>query len=107
MICHTSPRACVCMISTTGTTQGKLEPPEFSPRAGFALLYMDTESLCFVHALAHSRTPHIPVGEFTVYPLPSFSHKDHDLYTRESQVNEILHMFSIHKMACIVPLDMM
>ena len=38
---------------------------------------MDTESLCFVHALANSCTPHT-VGELTVYPLTPFSHKDHD-----------------------------
>ena len=108
--CHTSLSAHVCTSLATGTTWRMLEPPDSSPYAGIALLriYMDTESLSFVHTLVNVRTPHT-VGKLTIYlltPLSRILNKDQDSYTRESQVNEILHMFSIHKMACNAPLDM-
>ena len=80
-------------------------------RAGITSLCicMDTESLCFVHTSANSCTPHT-VGKLTVNlltPLSRILNKDHNSCTRGPQVNEILHMLSIHKMACNVPSDIM
>ena len=100
-----------CTSSVTGTTWRKLEQLDLSSHACIAFLRIciDTRSLLFVHTLANSHILH-PVGKLTVYPFTPFSwilNKDHDLYTCEPQVNEILHMFSIHKMACIASLDIM
>ena len=66
--CHTFPRARICTSSATGTTWGKLEPPDSSLRAGITSLCicMDTESFCFVHTLANLCTPH-SIGKLTVY----------------------------------------
>ena len=101
--CHT--RACVCISSATGTTVGKLELDSSTSCRYYNAVHMHGHriTLSTLRSIPVLHTPLASLLSNHLMPLSRILNKDHNSCIRGPQVNEILHMLSIHKMACNAP----